>query len=133
MKFQNRLFLLAIAAAVVFASGCATGGVSAIHAPSLSARLVQKWAFADFAREVEGRSPKVHISSAVVRPSGTPVVLVPVQTIGGEAFAEMKQLSQPGDDISEFVDTSDGRYFFCLIRGGQIVKTYEFENRASRV
>jgi hypothetical protein len=94
---------------------------------------VQKWTFADFARDIEGKGADVNVSHVTIKTTDNAVVLVPVPTIRSDAFAEMKQLSQPGDEISEFVDRWDGRYFFCLTRGGHIVKSYEFENRASRV
>jgi hypothetical protein len=92
---------------------------------------VQKWSFVDFARDVEGKSANLNVSSAATKPTDIPVVLVPLPAISTDAFGEMKTLSLPGDEVLEFVDALDGRYFFCLTRGGRILKTYQFENRAA--
>jgi hypothetical protein len=131
VKFPPNLAWVLVALAASLTSACSTLSLAENRAPSAAARLVQKWAFVDFARDVEGKGADVKISSPTIRLTDTPVVLVPIPTISTDAFGEMKKLSLPGDEVLEFVDAWDGRYFFCLTRAGQIVKTYQFENRAS--
>jgi hypothetical protein len=121
---------LALATCAMLASGCAISDLVTHRTPSATARLVQHWSFEEFARDVEGRATDIRISGATPVATGRLVVLVPARSAGPDVFADMKRLSRTGDDISEFVDVLDGRYFFCLQRAGRIVKTYEFENRA---
>ncbi len=131
MKFPPDLAIVLVVVAAVLTSACSTISLAENRAPSAAARLVQKWTFVDFAKDVEGKGSDVNVSSPTIKPTDTPVVLVPIPAISTDAFGEMKKLSLPGDEVLEFVDTLDGRYFFCLTRLGQIVKTYQFENRAS--
>jgi len=131
VKSYPSLALVFMAVVAAFTSACSTLSLAENRAPSASARLVQKWAFVEFARDIEGKAADVNVSSPTNKPTSTPVVLVPSPTISDDAFGEMKKLSLPGDEVLEFVDAWDGRYFFCLTRSGQIVKTYPFENRAS--
>lgn len=131
VKIPPHLACVLVIVASALTSACSTISLVENRAPSAAARLVQKWTFVDFARDVEGKGADVNISSPATKPTDTPVVLVPIPIISTDAFEEMKKLSLPGDEVLEFVDAFDGRYFFCLARAGLIVKTYPFENRAS--
>jgi hypothetical protein len=126
----QRIAWLVIAASALFTSGCASRNLLSSRTPSLNAHFVQKWAFADFARDVEGKASPLNLSGVAAVAPDDPVVLVPSAAGDAEAFSEMKRLSRTGDEVSEFVEPPGGRYFFCLTRDGRIVRTFEFENRA---
>jgi hypothetical protein len=122
--------LLIVVAVGALVSGCSIGGLATNRSPSAASRLVQHWGFAEFARDIEGKAADVRVAITNTQPAESPVVLVPAPAVGRDVFADMKRLSRDGDEVSEFRDVLDGRYFFCLMRDGRIVKSYEFENRA---
>jgi len=84
------------------------------------AHEVERRTFADFTSEIERQ--EAVLDSKLPYPFYAPFHKADLK--------DMQRYARPGDEVAVFEDRRLDKTYFCLMRGGQIVKTYAFIWRA---